>query len=81
MPPKTDLKDLKDIMSAIKEIQGNVKDMVETFSKIPSGKHRGVSGDLLLTTKEKEVLKLIQTEQERANKLVEMLSNALYNQV
>lgn len=80
MPPKAELKDLKEIMNVVKEVQGSIKDMVETFSKIPSGKHRGVSGDLLLTTKEKEVLKLIQTEQKRANKLIEILSNALYGQ-
>ncbi|MBI1884316.1 MAG: hypothetical protein HYS08_08970 [Chlamydiae bacterium] len=73
----TDLKDVKEIVSTVKELQGNIKDLVEIFSKLPSGKHRGVSGDLELTTKEKEVLKLIQREQERADQVVNALTQAI----
>lgn len=78
MPKTIDLKDIKEIVSAMKDVQGNIKDMVESFTKIPSGKHRGVSGDLVLTTKEKEVLKLIGQEQERADRLIVLLTETLH---
>ena len=74
---KDNLKDVKEILLAIKELHGHIKDMVEIFAKLPAGNHRGVGGDLILTTKEKEVLKIIQVEQGRANQLVNILTQAL----
>ncbi|MBI1870999.1 MAG: hypothetical protein HYS07_07390 [Chlamydiae bacterium] len=77
MPEGRDLKDVKEVISSMKELHSNIKDMVEIFAKLPSGTHQDVSGNLELTTKEKEVLKLIQSEQERADRVVEILTEAL----
>jgi regulator of replication initiation timing len=78
MPEQQSLKDIKEIVSSMKELHEHIKDMVETFAKLPSGKHRGISGDLLLTTKEKEVLKIIQREQGRADHLVKIFTEVVH---
>lgn len=78
MPEQQSLKEIKEIVSAMKELHGHIKDMVEAFAKLPPGKHRGISGDLVLTTKEKEVLKLIQREQGRADHLVKLFTEAVH---
>lgn len=81
MPGNTELTDLKDLVSALKDIQSNIKDMVEIFSKLPAGTHKGVGGDLILTTKEQEVLKIIQTEQARANNLLTLFTDLAYGRL
>lgn len=75
--PKKDPKDLKEIISAVKEVHGSIAGMVAAFANLPSSKHKGVSGELLLTTKEKEVLKLIGREQDRADRLMKAFVDAL----
>jgi hypothetical protein len=72
--PKEDSAQIKEILALLKDVQANIKDMVETFAKLPAGKHRATSGELLLTTKEKEVLKLIRSEQARADQLVKWIA-------
>lgn len=72
--PKQDSTQVKEILILLKDVQGHIKDMVETFAKLPAGKHRSISGELLLTTKEKEVLKLIKSEQARADQLVKWIA-------
>jgi len=72
--PKVDSAQIKEMLALLKDVQGNIKDMVETFAKLPAGKHRTTSGELLLTTKEKEVLKLIRSEQARADQLVKWIA-------
>lgn len=74
--PKQTSNQAKDVLTVLKDMQGHIKDMVETFAKLPAGKHRSISGELLLTTKEKEVLKLIRSEQARADQLVKWIANS-----
>lgn len=73
MPQTSEVKNVKEILSALKEVHGNIKDLVVAFTKLPPSQHRGVSGDLNLTTKEKEVIKIIQREQDRADELSKIL--------